>query len=697
MTDGVSDTDDDHHPLRAVGRALTGAGCTEVGTCAVVLALVTSLGGVIAPAGVALSLAHAAGLWLGAAAALLAADGAARRWGWGAGLVVGLLLAPLAPLGGVYALGLRETFDVAESTNRALSALRDAPLDDAAWLYGFALLGYAPALVTRWRGWRVVDQVVAGALGLFVLGAVSLSRSADVPAGLPTAGSAALLLARAVALPVGLALGDGLAAFALRRLRGDDPVSRPSRRLPPSLVIARAALLLPLGGVVAVAVGAAPFEPPWVTVARLGAVGDGERLQVAERLLDVGVAHAEPPARNRTLRGPGGLLVVTTGTAWGHVEVALGATEEPPELPLHASFVACLEGPAARGDVDAMILLGILLQVGTERRQVTTWSGNRRWVWSPDPAEQAAGVAWARRALTASLPDATPLLPARPPSYRWDADTSPGPLVEALERESTDEALRFARLVAARHRLGRAAHSALLLRRPALRGPLDDPWVAPLPQQLGRVPAATSGFAGLDPVVPASIVPSGSPAADALASAALAVWPHGPDVARTLAIAALAWREAHREACLLLAAWHLRAACQGELSFGHVEVAESYLAPIEVRFADDVAVLANTGLCAAVRARLDPTFDRGWARRALVRLVAAAHLDPANGRAAAAREQATRALAGAGLASPTPGEAIGAVAATEERLAAMAAARRDGAQARQHAASANRLRARAGR
>src|SRR5687767_8888435 len=91
------------HPIETAFRAVTGALLTETVVFGLALGLALQLpGAVLGDSGWALATMHALGTGLDAAAALLVAERLGERGHTLWGLVAGLLISPLAPLGGWY-------------------------------------------------------------------------------------------------------------------------------------------------------------------------------------------------------------------------------------------------------------------------------------------------------------------------------------------------------------------------------------------------------------------------------------------------------------------------------------------------------------------------------------------------------------------------------------------------------------------
>lgn len=115
------------HPLETAARAVTAGLSTELVTVLATIAVSATYGGVIG-AGRSLLLAHAVGAGLGVAVAWGAAERAQARWSLRAALLVGTLLAPLAPLGARYANDVADTHDVILATQGARPAGADSVL-----------------------------------------------------------------------------------------------------------------------------------------------------------------------------------------------------------------------------------------------------------------------------------------------------------------------------------------------------------------------------------------------------------------------------------------------------------------------------------------------------------------------------------------------------------------------------------------
>lgn len=650
------------HPLRIAARALAGALLTEVAVALAALAVVGAYGAVSwSYAGP--GLAHAVGLGLGATVALSAADAALARGRRLLAAGLGLGLSPLAALGGWYGLHLADTLSVKEATVAVVAVLEevvtDAELGSVSLLLGVALLGYAPPVLLRRRGRGAVEQAARTACLLVAGAAVSVALQPSLLDGWPLGGWVVLLLVRSLALPAGLALGDAVGARVVRGMRGEEAPAR-ARGAPWSGRRARWSL----GMLAALLVALWPFAmqdheaTSEVLLAGWRASGDDARFAAGKAMVDEGVREvigrdlgraARPglqPAVGAFLRGSRPLpdarpLLV------GQADVALSvAATEPLTVGLHTAAARCLEPVAARGDVDAMLLMAAVLHAGTRlRTDVGPMRGYRWHSYEASADERAAALAWARRAIEVGPGDRERRL-GRRSSSTWGVDAAePGAVVRSLARESVADAVVFARLLAARDPSRAAPLNDLLLEHRRLRTPGDDvflattlPWTTPVPAE--RVE-------GLAPEVPADVVASRSREADALARRALEAWCGDPGRARALALQALVRDDRHPQACLLVAAWHVRQALADHGAPGHLDVAEQHLMLVERRAPLDPALLVNGALCDALRAMLSPQGDRGWAVRALGRLHAVAALAPARERGRLPR--VVRALADTGI------------------------------------------------
>ncbi|MCO5165753.1 MAG: hypothetical protein M9894_05220 [Planctomycetes bacterium] len=712
------------HPLRLGGRALLGAGATELATFAAALLLVRGLGGDPTWATAGRGLAHALALALGAAVALAAAERTVAARGPHLGVAVGLALSPLAPLGGWYALDLAGSWDVAQATRCALGAVPRLFDPTVLEVLALALLGYAPAVLARRRGVGLLGQIAVAAWSLTAFGVLWHALGGAV---LSTAGCAGLLLVRAVALPLGLALGDRLGAGLVRVVRREDAEgARPADTVRPRRAAPLAALAA-LSGLVLGVVGEGQGEPIDVTWARLTTRQPGERLALARRLISEGVRAPAPaalvapaPGGRAWQPGPRGGWVpgptpppsfLSRRLLAGPADVAAVLADDPPaRLPLHAAAVACLRDAARGGDVDAMIALAGVLHQGTRPDpSVRAWWGTG---WIATPAERAEARSWARRAARAPAAPPSPSWRSTRRAWRWEHARADRAAL-ALAAESPADAVRFARLLAERDPKAASALRELLATHRGLRLPDDDRLVAPPASWMRDVPGAW--LAALAPADPPAVTEVVGPA-DALAKSARALWPHDPDAARRQALAALVRDPGHPGACALLAAFHLRAAARPRTEpaddvrdpfvlapgrrpavHGHVEVAEQHLAAVERRLPADPHLLLQGALCDAVRAVLHVDGDRGWARRALARLAVAEALAPDGDAVRRRRADVVGVFRAAGVEVEVPRrDGLLRVAEDHERRALAALHEGDGRAARAYAAAAARLRRLAG-
>ncbi len=730
MTDEPTPTTAEH-PLETGARALGGGVLTEVLAALAAAAMAATYGGVIG-AGWSALLAHAVGVGLGASVVVALVERARLRAGWLAGAAVGLLGAPLAPLGGWYVLDVVDTFDVTLATQGVLVALRGTSLADACWLAGVALLGYGPALVARARGVSVAGQVAASAWGLTLLGATATALD-GVEGSWPLRAWTAVVLARALALPLGLALGDGLGVRLVRALRRDD-APRERRAWPRVRPLLG---LLPLLLAVLAASAACRDEPLEVSRARWGARDLAAREALGRDLASEGVRQFGVSPRWNMQSARSGWAWATTprwsrAGAWagrgapptapslrerpllaGPPALINVTGESPPVVGLHASAVACLRAPAEAGSPSAMIHLATVLESGTrfERRDDEhpgRWYFQRgRHVRSR--VELAEALRWWRRAAEAGDPFAQRelghrLLGApreRESGLAWLRRAHEGGdgaaarlLAFALLDETPEEALRWARLAARQQAADVDLLRQVLARHPHLRAPADDwPLVARPGLESVRGELVALPWSVLLRAAPTS---SGEPLADALARAAWALVTRGEhDSGRALAIAALRRRPGHRTASLLLVAHHLRAAGASGVAPDHVVVAEAYLdATTSARDALDPRVLLAGGLCDAARALLVPALDRGWAQRARERLTAAVAVGE-EARAGEVLAQVEALLARRGLRDPWSTAGLLGAHARRHEQAARRSVHEPGA-ARDHQAAAARLRRLAG-
>jgi hypothetical protein len=418
----------EHDLLHVLARAVTGALVAEAGGLALLVAIAREpLGSALSPA-----TAFALGFALGVGAAYGLADAVAARRGVVVGLAVGVAAAILAPLGAVFVQALVAVGSADEATTAVVATARTIRGPWLAVLTSGALLVHGPPIVLRRGGVGLAGQVAATAWGA-ALWSLALAPHAEWFRHIPLWIWWALLAERAVALPLGLALGDRAGALVSRLARGA-PAAR-SMRSPGRRRLAPLVTLVPL------ALGA------WVALAPLPT---GSALVVLE--LWTG-AEAAPEG---DLGGPVLDLPNTVGwlklpcedksrvaEARLRARAARGDWREKLEL---AAFlgsrgrydegIVWLRRAAASGDPIAMQMLGKVLAFGYG------WGGPRavevrregvRWLWRAALAD--GDTFFLAAAQCAGVPGAPSLAEVeRFERAFWGAPSSPKERLERTER-----------------------------------------------------------------------------------------------------------------------------------------------------------------------------------------------------------------------------------------------------------------------
>jgi hypothetical protein len=210
---------EDPRAFRVVARALVAATLTELLALALVIAVWGSndVSWIPNPPSNAAAIAPAVGFGIGVGVAFAVTEGLPIT----IGLVVGVVAALLAPLGGEFARAMAARWDPIAATGSAVTALASADARSlAAFLTGAAML-YGPLAVVRARGstvWTDLIVMHAGGLAWLVL---ALSFPDDEP--LTSRPLALLVEARCVAFPVLLRLADRCLDRALRLDRPIQP------------------------------------------------------------------------------------------------------------------------------------------------------------------------------------------------------------------------------------------------------------------------------------------------------------------------------------------------------------------------------------------------------------------------------------------------------------------------------------------